>query len=129
MAEWARGVKAMVAGDADCAVSRFNRAIRVFERQNNRLEIAQTQVAELYALALLGRCDEAIEIGKNALVAGFADARAPLIEIDARELTESFDEAQVLTGDDASFVKIEKLCRAAPPDVLNLGLSRAVSAC
>lgn len=69
-----RAIACWVAGIADITKAKFESAIKnlesaaaVFDRIKRLHDSAQTQVAKLLALAMLGRYDEAIRTGKKAL--------------------------------------------------------------
>lgn len=65
--EWISGIAEITRGNLMSAIKRLDDAAAVFVHLGQEHEAAQTQVAKLYALALLGHFDKAIETGNNAL--------------------------------------------------------------
>lgn len=65
--EWINGIAEITRGNLVFAIVRLNEAAAVFSRIGKEQEAAQTQVAKLYALAMLGNYEEAIETGDKAL--------------------------------------------------------------
>jgi tetratricopeptide (TPR) repeat protein len=64
---WVNGISDLTRGKIESAVENLDRAARLFQKIKQQHASAQTQVAQLLALALLGRYDEAIVCGKKAL--------------------------------------------------------------
>ncbi|MGI8787583.1 MAG: CHAT domain-containing protein [Pyrinomonadaceae bacterium] len=64
---WVSGIAALTEGKLFLAVENLDKSAEIFQAINKEYESAQTQVGKLYALALLGKYDEAIECGANAL--------------------------------------------------------------
>ena len=67
LANWADGIAVLTRGDNQAAINCLESAVRSFHLLKKELLAAQTQVALLYALALQGSYERAIETGKNAL--------------------------------------------------------------
>jgi len=65
--EWVSGIAEITRGNLVFATERLDGSAAVFLHLGKEHEAAQTQVARLYPLALLGRYKEAIMCGKNAL--------------------------------------------------------------
>lgn len=65
---WVRGVKAIIQSQPVEAIASFNQAVSIFNEQKEFSQAANTQVAKLYALAMIGHYDEAIKSGEAALV-------------------------------------------------------------
>ncbi len=66
-ADWTSGIGEIVAGAFDSAVDKLARAAVAFSIAGNEIESAQTKVASLLALAMLGRYDDAISAGLSAI--------------------------------------------------------------
>lgn len=66
-ADWTSGIGDIVAGAFGSAVDKLARAAFAFLEVGNEIEAAQTQVAALLALAMLGRYDDAIAAGLSAI--------------------------------------------------------------
>lgn len=64
---WVSGIAEITNGKFDSAVKNLDRSAEVFFQIGKEQETAQTQVAKLIALGLLGRYDEAFETGERAL--------------------------------------------------------------
>ena len=64
---WVSGIAEITKGKLESAIINLNKSAEYFLKINKEHEAAQTQVSKLYALALLGKYDEAIESGENAL--------------------------------------------------------------
>ena len=64
---WVSGIAFLTKGKLISAIESLNNASEIFISINKEYESAQTQVSKLYALALLGNYDEAIQCGKKAL--------------------------------------------------------------
>ena len=64
---WVTGISCITAGNLEAAVAQLDRSAAVFDTLGREHEAAQTQVAKLIALALLGRYDEAVATGIRAL--------------------------------------------------------------
>ena len=60
---WVRGIADLTNGEAEKAIENLDYAAKIFKSVNNPAKAAETQVSKLYALALLGRYDEAIDCG------------------------------------------------------------------
>src|SRR5688572_21257681 len=66
LAAWAAGLKALIDGQMQLAVSEFEEAERRFIGVGKIQTAAATQVGKLIALSMLGRYQEAIECGLRA---------------------------------------------------------------
>jgi len=66
-AKWVSGIVAITRGKFEDAVAELRGAGKLFAGLGNITDSAETRVAELMALAMLGRYDEAVETGQNAL--------------------------------------------------------------
>ncbi|HEX8139877.1 MAG TPA: CHAT domain-containing tetratricopeptide repeat protein [Pyrinomonadaceae bacterium] len=66
LAAWGAGFEALINGQIERALSHLDDARSRFLSQEKPHQAAATQVLKLYALALLGRYDEAIECGLGA---------------------------------------------------------------
>lgn len=64
---WVAGIAEITRGKLVAAVKNLERASAIFFQIGKEHDAAQTQVAKLIALAMLGRYEEAIETGKKAL--------------------------------------------------------------
>lgn len=64
---WINGIAAITRGENESAVALLGEAAEQFRALNEDLLAAQTQVAKIYALALLGEYERAIETGNAAL--------------------------------------------------------------
>jgi CHAT domain-containing protein/tetratricopeptide (TPR) repeat protein len=67
LANWVRGISFLAEGKTEKSIKCLDESAEIFEKSDEFYNSAQTKVSKLYALALLGRYDEAIEVGKNAL--------------------------------------------------------------
>lgn len=67
IASWVSGIADITKAKFESAIKFLDNAATVFERLCQRHDSAQTQVAKLIALAMLGRYDEAIRTGHDAL--------------------------------------------------------------
>nr|MCU0238882.1 CHAT domain-containing protein [Pyrinomonadaceae bacterium] len=67
LAKWVRGISFLAEGKTEKSIKCLDDSAEIFEKSDEFYNSAQTKVSKLYALALLGRYDEAIEVGKNAL--------------------------------------------------------------
>lgn len=67
LAFWVSGVADLTEGKLEKAIEDLDQAAAVFRKIKQQHNAAQTQVSKLIALAMLGRYDEAIAAGKNAL--------------------------------------------------------------
>lgn len=65
---WGRGIADLTEGKLEKAVANLERAAALFDALDQPYRSAQMLVAKLYALALLGRYDEAIKCGEDALL-------------------------------------------------------------
>ncbi len=63
---WVEGIAKLTKGELENAILLLDKADEKLTQIGERLEAAQTKVARVYALALLGRYDEAIATGRNA---------------------------------------------------------------
>lgn len=68
LAKWVRGIAHLTDGKIEKAVESLDAAASVFLKIGLEHPAAQTKVAKLIALALLGTYDEALRTGKQALV-------------------------------------------------------------
>lgn len=64
---WVGGIARISQGKLDAAVENLNCSAALFRRLKRENEAAQTQVAVLYPLAVLGRFEAAVKTGKDAL--------------------------------------------------------------
>ncbi len=67
LANWVQGIAFLTDGKMENAINELDASAETFKSLSQSYEAAQTQVSKLYALALLGRYDEAILTGKAAL--------------------------------------------------------------
>jgi CHAT domain-containing protein len=67
LAEWVRGFADLTDGKIEKAIKDLDTAHGILKKLGKLLDAAQTQVAKLIALALLGRYEEATDCGKKAL--------------------------------------------------------------
>ena len=67
LAFWVSGIADLTEGKLEKAVKDLDDAAAIFREIKQEHNAAQTQVAKLIALAMLGKYSEAIETGKNAL--------------------------------------------------------------
>jgi tetratricopeptide (TPR) repeat protein len=65
--EWINGIAEITRGNLVLAIKKLDGSAAIFSHLGKEREAAQTQGAKLYALAFLGRYDEAIKAGKKAL--------------------------------------------------------------
>lgn len=65
--EWITGIAAITRGKLAAAIVNLDAAAAIFTDLKKEYEAAQTQIAKLYALSLLGRRDEAVECGEKIL--------------------------------------------------------------
>ncbi len=66
-ADWTSGIGEIVRGRFESAVAKLERAGSAFADTGNNADAAQTNVARLLALAMLGRYDDAIAAGLSAI--------------------------------------------------------------
>ncbi|MBA3255926.1 MAG: CHAT domain-containing protein [Pyrinomonadaceae bacterium] len=66
LAAWAEGIASLVNGQMKQALTHLDDAEAQFTRLNQPHTAAATQVSKLYALAMLGRYDEALQCGLHA---------------------------------------------------------------
>lgn len=66
-AQWIKGIAEITRGNLVSAIKSLDGSAAVFSTLENEHEAAQTQVAKLYALALLGQYPKAVETGIQAL--------------------------------------------------------------
>ncbi len=64
---WVAGIADLTRGKLDSAIKNLDAASRIFQTIGKDDESAQTQVAKLIALALLGNYAEAVRTGENAI--------------------------------------------------------------
>jgi CHAT domain-containing protein/tetratricopeptide (TPR) repeat protein len=64
---WVSGIAELTRGRLESAVRNLDRAAEIFFQTGKEHDAAQTQVAKLIALAMLGRYDEALETGEKTL--------------------------------------------------------------
>ncbi len=64
---WVSGIACLTEGKLDSAINNLDKSAEIFRAIHKDYEAAQTQVAKIYPLALLGRYEKAVECGKNAL--------------------------------------------------------------
>src|SRR5579883_1511601 len=67
VAAWVQAIAALTVGQLESAIKFLDAAERIFKTLGKERDAAATQVSKLYALAMLGRYDEAIECGARAL--------------------------------------------------------------
>lgn len=67
LAEWVNGIADLTEGKLKKTVKDLDKSAAIFRQIGNEHDAAQTQVAKLIALALLGKYAEAIITGKSAL--------------------------------------------------------------
>jgi tetratricopeptide (TPR) repeat protein len=68
ISHWVSGIAAITNGKFESAVDALTRAAEAFSTLGRKIDTAQTQVAKLLALGMLGRYDEAVNTGRQALV-------------------------------------------------------------
>jgi hypothetical protein len=64
---WVEGISELTKGKLESAIQSLDLAAEIFLELRREHEAAQTRVARLIALALLGRYEEAVETGESAL--------------------------------------------------------------
>ena len=67
LAYWVNGIADLTEGKLEKAICHLDKAAEIFQKIEKELNAAQTKVSKLLALAMLGRYDEAVKTGKNAL--------------------------------------------------------------
>lgn len=67
LAKWVDAIADLTVGNTQTAIEKLAEAHQIFQFLEKPYQAAQTQVSKIYALALPGRYDEAIECGKEAL--------------------------------------------------------------
>lgn len=67
LAFWAAGIAELIKGKLENATEKLDKSAALFRQIKKEHEAAQTQVAKLIALALLGKYAEAVKTGKAAL--------------------------------------------------------------
>ncbi|HSK73052.1 MAG TPA: hypothetical protein VK892_15240, partial [Pyrinomonadaceae bacterium] len=67
LTEWVAGIYSLTKGKMEATIEHLDRAAGIFNQINKEYEAANTQVAKLIALAMLGRYEQAIECGENTL--------------------------------------------------------------
>ncbi len=65
-AEWTRAIEFLVKGELQKCVAKLDESEKTFNDLGKTLSAANTQISKLYALALLGRYDEAVKCGLRA---------------------------------------------------------------
>lgn len=65
--EWIDGIAEITRGKLASAIQNLDQSAATFINLKKEYEAAQTQVAKLYALSLLGKYDEAVKCGKKIL--------------------------------------------------------------
>ncbi|MGI8639751.1 MAG: CHAT domain-containing protein [Pyrinomonadaceae bacterium] len=66
LTNWVKGIADLTEGKTEKAIGHLDKAAQIFTSLEKPYQAAQTQVSKLYALALLGRYDEAVTCGENA---------------------------------------------------------------
>ncbi len=64
---WISGIADLTRGKLESTIENLDKSAEIFKKTGKEHDAANTQVAKLYALALLGKYDEAVRCGKNAL--------------------------------------------------------------
>ncbi len=64
---WVKAIAFLTEGKTEKAIISLDIAARIFNALQKPYQAAQTRVSKLYALALLGRYDEAVKVGEKAL--------------------------------------------------------------
>ncbi len=64
---WGSGIAEITRGNLESAVEKLDKSADTFRLIDKEYEPAQTQIGKLYALALLGKYDDAVLCGKKAL--------------------------------------------------------------
>lgn len=64
---WISGIADLTDGKLESTIKNLDRSAQAFKGLGKPHEAANTQVAKLYALALLGRYDEAVQCGRDSL--------------------------------------------------------------
>jgi tetratricopeptide (TPR) repeat protein len=67
LAAWVAGIAALTRGKLEHSAARLDASARLFRRRRREHDAAQTQVAKLIVLSLLGKYDEAVKTGRAAL--------------------------------------------------------------
>ena len=67
LAVWVQGIADLTEGKLEKAIADLEKAAEIFQQIGQEHNAAQTKVSKLIALAMLGRYDQAVETGKNAL--------------------------------------------------------------
>lgn len=67
LAYWVQAIADLTEGKTQSAIENIDKASEIFISLDQPYHSAQTQVSKLYALALLGRYDEAVNCGQNTL--------------------------------------------------------------
>ncbi len=67
LASWVQGIADLTKGKPERAIVNLDKAADFFSLEGKELTAAQTRVSKLYALALLGKYDEAIQCGRAVL--------------------------------------------------------------
>ena len=78
---WVSGIAALTGGKLEKTIENLDRSAAVFRRIKRTHEAAQTQVAKLIVLALLGRYEEAVATGKSARFPMLASISASVTSI------------------------------------------------
>ena len=67
LADWTSAIAFLTNGNSEAAIQNLDQAIKVFQALDQEYLVAQVHVSKLYALALVGEYERAVEIGKSAL--------------------------------------------------------------
>ncbi len=67
LAFWVAGIAELTKGKLEKAIENLDRSAEIFQKIKKEHEAANTQVAKLIVLALLGKYDEAVKSGKKTL--------------------------------------------------------------
>lgn len=67
LAAWTNGISQLTRGQLPNTIESLDRSAAIFRELKKDHEAANTAVAKIYVLALLGRYDEAVKTGKSAL--------------------------------------------------------------
>ncbi len=67
LTNWVKGIADLTKGKTERAINHLDKAAQIFTSLEKPYKAAQTQVSKLYALALLGKYEEAVNCGEIAL--------------------------------------------------------------
>ncbi len=67
LTNWVKGIADLTKGKTERAINHLDKAAQIFTSLEKPYKAAQTQVSKLYALALLGKYEEAVNYGEIAL--------------------------------------------------------------